>query len=145
MAETIVEGTRGGVGARTGWMPRRATSAGHGGGGGAARGGGRITKCGRSCAGWRLGERHRQVTVVEEGTGGGAPRGGGGGATWGGGRITGCGRIRSGWRLGGSRRQREPAGRWSVAGWRRWSRVGRLPNCQMWEGPLGMFRVIIIG
>jgi hypothetical protein len=36
-------------------------------------------------------------------------------------------------------------GRWSAAGWQRWSRVGQMLNRRMWEDPLGMFRVIIIG
>jgi hypothetical protein len=36
-------------------------------------------------------------------------------------------------------------GWWSAAGWRRWSRVGQLPNRWMREDPLGMFMVTIIG
>jgi hypothetical protein len=36
-------------------------------------------------------------------------------------------------------------GRWSATGWSWWSRVGQLSNHRMWEDPLGMFRVTIIG
>jgi hypothetical protein len=140
MAKTIVEGTCGGVGARPGWTPRWATSAGHGGGGGAARGGGRITRCGRIRSGWCLGERHRQVTAAVEGTDGrgGVPRGAAaespdaGGSARGGASVGHSGR--------GNRR-----GRWSTVRWRRWNRVGRLSNPRMWEDPLRMFRVTIIG
>jgi hypothetical protein len=66
----------GGVGARSGWTPRRATLAGHGDGGGAVQGGGQITRCGRIRSGWRLGGRHRQVMAAESSDAGESARDG---------------------------------------------------------------------
>jgi hypothetical protein len=85
--------------------------------------------------------------MAAEGTsdGGGAPRGGNGEP---------CGAVTESPDAGGSARVSASSGhsgrgnrqgRWSAAGWRRWSRVGRLLNRWMQEDPLGMFRVTIIG
>jgi hypothetical protein len=138
MAKTIVEGTRGGsvlgMGGRLDGRPRRVTVAAvepHGAAaespdaGGSAQDGTSASGIGKSQRRWM-----EPVAVEPHGTVAKSPDAGGSardGASAGhGGR--------------GSRR-----GRWSAAGWRWWSRVGRLSNRRMWEDPFGMFKVTIIG